>query len=126
MMLHYVANDLASIKFRHNIYSCFDRLTASKSCCTNNVVFVLVLCKLRFCHLRLRLRQKKLRLRQKILGLCKFVKIGNFYSLNWKRHLCFLFNTSHSSHQHFVICMMHGIVFAKTRRKVNVVKTFYY
>ena len=32
---------------------------------------------------------KKLRLRQKILGLCKFVKIGNFYSLNWKSHLCF-------------------------------------
>ena len=25
---------------------------------------------------------KKLRLRQKILGLCKLVKIGNFYSLN--------------------------------------------
>ena len=69
---------------------------------------------------------KELRLLQKILGLCKFIKIGNFYSLNWKRHLCFLFNTSHSSHQHFVICMMHGIVFAKTRRKVNVVKTFYY
>ena len=41
---------------------------------------------------------KKLRLRQKILGLCKFVKIGNFYSLNWKHHLCFLFNTLHSSH----------------------------
>ena len=41
---------------------------------------------------------KKLRLRQKILGLCKFVKVGNFYSLNWKRLLCFLFNTSHSSH----------------------------
>ena len=40
---------------------------------------------------------KKLRLQQKILGL-SFVKIGNFYSLNRKHHLCFLFNTSHSSH----------------------------
>ena len=58
---------------------------------TLHVARDLVLCKLRFCHLRLRLRQK-------ILGLCKFVKIGNFYRLNWKHHLCFLFSTSHSSH----------------------------
>ena len=28
--------------------------------------------------------------------VCKFVKIGNFYSLKWKHHLCFLFDTSHS------------------------------
>ena len=73
-----------------------------RACC-KHIEIILVLCKLRFCHLRLRLRQKKLRLRekklrQKILGLCKFVKIGIFYSLNGKHHLCFLFSTSHSSH----------------------------
>ena len=27
--------------------------------------------------------------------VCKCVKIGNFYSLKWKHHLCFSFNTLH-------------------------------
>ena len=40
MMLHYVPNNLTSVKLSWNIYSYFDRMAASILCCTNNVVVV--------------------------------------------------------------------------------------
>ena len=63
-------------------------------------IVALELCKLRFFHLRhrLRLRQKKNSGSGKKTPapaenfklVCKFVKIEKFYSLKWKHHLCFL------------------------------------
>ena len=46
--------------------------------------------------------------------VCKFVKIGIFYSLKWKHHLCFLFKNLTLrilgiNILLFVICIMHGI-----------------
>ena len=53
--------------------------------------------------------------------VCKSVKIGNFYSLKWKHHLCFLI-----LHFALTFCNMHDARYCicKTRRIFSSGKTY--